>query len=96
MAKEPEQPGGLRVLRTGQVTAKIGVNDNVFYGMLAKRQFPAGFQIAPGGRALGWLEGTVDEWIKERETKGLASMTPASDDDVVEEPVEFEQSEQET
>jgi predicted DNA-binding transcriptional regulator AlpA len=79
-----EQPGGLRILRVTQVQEKLGVDDNAFYRMREKKHFPEGFQIWPGGRVMGWLEGVVDEWIMERAWKGLASMTPASDDDIVE------------
>jgi predicted DNA-binding transcriptional regulator AlpA len=37
--------------------------------MIAKGLFPAPFQIVPGGRAVGWLESDVDQWILEQKRR---------------------------
>gem|GEM_PF-5543675 len=37
--------------------------------MIATGVFPKGFQIVPGGRAIGWLEHDVNHWIIQRKSK---------------------------
>jgi len=34
--------------------------------MVATGLFPKPFQLVPGGRAVGWLEQQIDQWILER------------------------------
>jgi len=30
--------------------------------------FPKPFRLIPGGRAVGWLESQIDQWISERKS----------------------------
>jgi len=46
---------------------KIGLRPSTIYGLIAKGNFPKPFKFTAGGRAAGWLEQTVDEWLVTRE-----------------------------
>ena len=66
MVAQPEQyrePSSLRIVRNAQVRTKLDVSEAKLFDMIAKGLFPAPFQIVPGGRAVGWLESDVDQWI---------------------------------
>jgi predicted DNA-binding transcriptional regulator AlpA len=39
--------------------------------MVAKKQFLQPFTIVPGGRAVGFLESDVDQWILARKASSL-------------------------
>ncbi|CAM8635504.1 AlpA Predicted transcriptional regulator [Burkholderiales bacterium] len=56
----------LRIVRNAQVRIKLDVSEAKLFDMIAKGLFPAPFQIVPGGRAVGWLESDVDQWILEQ------------------------------
>jgi len=43
--------------------SKTGFQPSTIYEFIAKGKFPAPFKLVPGGRAAGWLENTVDDWI---------------------------------
>ena len=57
---------GQRILRMQDLPAKIGFRPSTIYELIAKGKFPAPFKLVPGGRAAGWLETTIDEWIASR------------------------------
>ena len=59
-----------RIVRPDEVRNRVGVSRAKFADMVAKGQFPKPFTIIPGGRAIGWLEGDVDEWIVQRRCTG--------------------------
>jgi prophage regulatory protein len=56
----------LRIIRHAQVCEKLCVSSAKLFDMVARGQFPRPFPIAPGGRAVGFLESDVDQWILER------------------------------
>ena len=56
----------LRIVRNAQVRTKLDVSEAKLFDMVAKGLFPAPFRIVPGGRAVGWIEADVDEWIMAR------------------------------
>ena len=51
------------VLRMKDLPKKIGFQPSTIYELIAKGKFPAPFKLVQGGRAAGWLESTIDEWI---------------------------------
>ncbi len=61
-----EQPKFVQILRHAEVRKRLKISSAKLFDMVAKGQFPKPFLIVPGGRAVGWLESTVDEWIVER------------------------------
>ena len=51
------------VLRMKDLPKKIGYQPSTIYELIAKGKFPAPFKLVQGGRAAGWLEATIDEWL---------------------------------
>ena len=66
---EVTNPASLRIVRHSCVRTKLSVSEAKLFDMIAKGLFPAPFQIIPGGRAVGWLESDVDEWILARKAE---------------------------
>ena len=68
---QPESAGQqpatqLRVIRHRQVCERLQISSAKLFDMVAKKQFIKPFTIVPGGRAVGFLESDVDQWILER------------------------------
>ena len=53
-----------RVLRHKGVKEKLGLSSAKLFDMVAKGLFSKPFPIVPGGRAVGWLETDVNQWIE--------------------------------
>ena len=51
------------ILRMKDLPKKIGDQPSTIYQLISKGQFPIPFKLTPSGRAAGWLESTIDEWI---------------------------------
>jgi len=64
----------LRVIRHNQVCVKLQISSAKLFDMVAKGIFPKPFVLIPGGRAVGWLEQDIDEWILGRK-QALAKET---------------------
>ena len=60
-----------RVLRLGDVCTKTGLKRSTIYVLMSKGTFPQSFALVPGGRAKGWLEASVDEYLKQRKAESL-------------------------
>jgi len=58
-----KQPPSIRILRMKSITEKTGLSESLIHDLVARKIFPKPFQLAPGGRAVGWIEGDVDEYI---------------------------------
>ena len=61
-----DAPSFVQVLRHAEVKKRLKVSSAKLFDMVAKGQFPKPFKIVPGGRAVGWLESDVDEWVLDR------------------------------
>ena len=53
-----------RIVRMKDLPSKVGFQPSTIYGLIAEGKFPAPHKLVPGGRAAGWLESTIDAWIK--------------------------------
>lgn len=60
----------LRIVRMQEVTEKVALQPSTIYAMVQAGSFPSPFKIAPGGRAAGWLQGDIDNWLLARADKG--------------------------
>ncbi len=60
----PEQPD--RILRKPEVERRVGACERAIRDWESDGTFPRRFRIHPNGRAIGWLESEVLEWIRER------------------------------
>ena len=54
----------VRVLRVQEVAKKLGVCRATVYALLRETDFPKPIKL--GGKAVGWVESRVDEWILNR------------------------------
>ena len=54
----------MRSLRLPEVLARTGLSRSTIYVRLDQGRFPR--PVSLGGRAVGWIEAEVDEWIRER------------------------------
>ena len=66
MAKVIEQKtrGQVRFLRLPEVMARTGLSRSTIYVRLEQGRFPR--PVSLGGRAVGWIEAELDEWMRER------------------------------
>jgi prophage regulatory protein len=65
----------VQVIRHKQVCQKLQISSAKLFDMVAHSQFPKPFSLIPGGRAVGWLESDVDQFVLERKaalTQGSA------------------------
>ena len=46
-----------------ELPSKVGFQPSTIYELIAKGKFPPPFKLIPGGRAAGWFESTIDEWL---------------------------------
>jgi prophage regulatory protein len=65
-SKDSNASPAIRLVRHAQVRQKLDVSEAKLFDMIARGQFPKPFQIIPNGRAVGWLESDVDDWILAR------------------------------
>ena len=55
-----------RILRMRDICQKMGLSPSTVHDLVARGIFIKPFTLIPGGRAVGWLEAEVDQWIIER------------------------------
>lgn len=58
-------PSKGRILRMKQLLEKIPFSASHIYGLIKEDKFPKPFQLIPNGRAKGWHESVIDQWISE-------------------------------
>lgn len=51
----------MRVIRLNKVKDKVGLRRSTIYRRIANGEFPK--PILLGGRASGWIEDEIDEWL---------------------------------
>ena len=54
----------ISIVRHKDVKQKLKISSAKLFDMVAKGLFPKPFPIVPGGRAVGWLETDVNQWIE--------------------------------
>jgi prophage regulatory protein len=55
----------VRILRMKQLLEKIPFTASHIYGLIKEEKFPRPFHLIPNGRAKGWHESVIDQWIAE-------------------------------
>lgn len=56
-----------RIIRMAQLRTKLPLSESHIYGLIKLGKFPKPFPLVPGGRATGWYEDTIDEFLKNSE-----------------------------
>ncbi|MGA8610303.1 MAG: AlpA family phage regulatory protein [Xanthobacteraceae bacterium] len=64
---------GDRILRPRSVAERVGVCRQQLYQMVRTGELPPPVAIC-GTRAVGWLESSIDQWIKTRPVAGPGSV----------------------
>jgi prophage regulatory protein len=60
---QPSSPHqSLRILRWPELKSIVGYSRTNIYYLMKRGEFPQAIQL--GGRAIGWLESEIDEWIR--------------------------------
>ena len=52
-----------------ELTEKVGYARSTIYLLVKEGRFPAPFRLTPNGRAIGWLEETIDQWLSDIEDR---------------------------
>jgi prophage regulatory protein len=55
-----------RIVRLPELSARLGLSVSSIYVLIAKSALPKPFALVPGGRAVGWLESDVAEFMLNR------------------------------
>jgi len=65
----------IRILRWPDVSKRIPFSKSYAYALQARGLFPKPIKLIKGGRASGYLESEIDDWINNRieEARGNAS-----------------------
>jgi prophage regulatory protein len=66
ISKSPPSDSRNQVIRHAQVCKKLQISSAKLFDMVACGQFLKPFTLIPGGRAVGFLESDVDQWILDR------------------------------
>ncbi|MGR8930347.1 MAG: helix-turn-helix transcriptional regulator [Gammaproteobacteria bacterium] len=53
-----------KILRLPSVKARTGLSRSTIYLRISEGSFPA--SVSLGGRAVGWIEAVVDDWLEQR------------------------------
>lgn len=69
----------VRVLRMRDLRDRLQLSASQVFSLVARGIFPKPFSLAPGGRAVGWLESDVSSWILQRKAAAEASNLKFSD-----------------
>jgi prophage regulatory protein len=60
-----------RIIRMRETCQKLGLCPSTVHDLVARGIFIKPFTLIPGGRAVGWLEVDVDQWISDRKEASL-------------------------
>ena len=60
-----------RIIRMRDLIEKVGYAESTIYALVKDGKFPAPFKLTPGGRANGWFEHTIDEYLQTCERENI-------------------------
>jgi prophage regulatory protein len=63
-----DYPRGQRVLRSREVSVRVGLSRTTVWRLRQQGDFPAPRQLS--ANAMGWTEEEIDQWIASRHSKG--------------------------
>ena len=63
-----DNPSALRIIRMKELVSKVGYARSAIYALIKEGRFPKPFKLVPNGRANGWLEETINDWIDTRKS----------------------------
>lgn len=72
--KKTRAPG--RFLRLPEVMARTGLSRSTIYVRLEQGRFPR--PVSLGGRAVGWIDSEIDEWMSNRVAESRGGDAPCA------------------
>ena len=54
-----------RIIRMNELVDKVGYAKSTIHALVKDGRFPPPFKLTPNGRAIGWFEETIDQWLQE-------------------------------
>ena len=60
-----------RIIRMRDLIEKVGYAESTIYALIKDGKFPAPFKLTRGGRANGWFEHTIDEYLQTCERENI-------------------------
>jgi len=60
-----------RIIRMRDLIEKVGYAESTIYALIKDGKFPAPFKLTPGGRANGWFEHTIEEYLQTCERQNI-------------------------
>ncbi len=63
MKKKNINSNGRRIIRMAQLREKYPLSESHIYSLIKQGLFPKPFPLVPGGRAVGWYEDTIDDYL---------------------------------
>ena len=55
-----------KILRRRDVEAAVGLSKGQIYKMISRGEFPPSRRLTPSGKAVGWLDSEISDWIDSR------------------------------
>ena len=59
-------PSNRRILRMPETSHKAALGPSTIYDLVARGIFPKPIKLVPGGRAVGWFEDQIDQYLQQR------------------------------
>ncbi|CNK54337.1 transcriptional regulator [Yersinia pseudotuberculosis] len=56
-----------RILKKKEVLGRCGISAASLYRYISNGCFPSQRLLSPGGRAVGWLESDIENWVTSRQ-----------------------------
>ena len=63
-----EHGSSLRIIRMKELVSKVGYARSTIHALIKEGRFPEPSKLVPNGRANGWLEETINDWIDHRKS----------------------------
>ena len=64
-----------KIIRMNELVNEVGYAKSTIHALAKDGQFPAPFKLTPNGRAIGWFEETIDQWLQEMARAAYATHT---------------------
>lgn len=60
----------VRILRMRDLRERLKISSSQVFSLIDRGLLPKPFHLVPGGRAVGWLETDIANWILQRKADG--------------------------
>jgi prophage regulatory protein len=64
--RPPNSEGRDRIVRMRELAARMALSSSHLYALIRSGRFPKPVSLVPGGRAKGWTEQELSNWLRSR------------------------------